>query len=212
MATFDPFAGSKVLQTIALKPLERTHIVHFYADEDFFLKELAEYLFDAIGRGESGVVIATDDHLREIAARLTARGADLSAARRDGRYVEADAAATLATFVHNGAIDPVRFADAAGSLIVRGMGANSRPVRAFGEMVALLCADRRFDLAHELEKLWVELSRRVAFALLCAYPTGLFREETSGDDIAAIARLHDRAVHSGHRGDTAPGAVSRSGS
>ena len=195
----DPFEGSTVLGLTARQARPTEHIVHFYGDETFFLQELTDYVVEALRGSEAAVVIATPEHRRELDARLTARGVQMDRARMEGRYLEADAERTLARFVVDGRIDPAKFADTAGGVILGAMGfTGTRPVRAFGEMVALLCYEGRYDLAKELESLWVALARRLSFSLLCAYPTGLFREERSAQDLGDISQLHERVVRSGH--------------
>ena len=199
MTINDPFGDSSVVRLIAPTDRATEHIVHFYGDETFFLQELTDYVLEAINADEAVVVIATPNHRRELNARLLARGVAMAEARSDGRFIEADAALTLAKFVVGGTIEPVAFADTAGGLIVGAMGfQGTRRVRAFGEMVALLCDDGRYATARELEDLWVALSRRLSFSLLCAYPAGLFRDERRADDLGDIARLHDRVVRSGY--------------
>lgn len=195
----DPFIGSSVVAGLSPRARATEHIVHFYGDETFFLQELTDYALEALKADEAAVIIATPEHRRELDARLIARGIQMDRVRTEGLYLEADAARTLARFVIDGAIDPARFGDTAGTLIRGAMGfTGTRRVRAFGEMVALLCQDGRYDLARELEALWVALARRLSFSLLCAYPTGLFREERSAEDLGEIARLHERVVRSGH--------------
>lgn len=195
----DPFAGSSVVAGLAPQARATEHIVHFYGDETFFLQELTEYALEALKANEAAVIIATAEHRRELDARLVARGIQMDRVRREGLYLEADAARTLAKFVVDGSIDPAKFGDTAGTLIRGAMGfTGTRRVRAFGEMVALLCQDGRYDLARELESLWVALARRLSFSLLCAYPTGLFREERSAEDLGVISELHERVIRSGH--------------
>jgi hypothetical protein len=199
MTMQDPFASSSVVAGLAPRARATEHIVHFYGDETFFLQELTDYALGALTANDAAVIIATPEHRRELDARLVARGIEMDRARREGLYLEADAARTLAKFVVDGRIDPARFGNTAGTLIGGAMGfTGTRRVRAFGEMVALLCQDGRYDLARELESLWVALARRLSFSLLCAYPTGLFREERSAHDLGEISALHDRVIRSGH--------------
>lgn len=196
MSMADPFTGSAVVAGLTPRLRATEHVVHFYGDEASFLHELSDYVIEALKANEAAVVIATPEHRRALDARLVGRGIQMERARTDGLYLEADAARTLRKFVVGGRIDPGKFGDTAGSLIRGAMGfTGTRPVRAFGEMVALLCQDGRHDLARELESLWVALARRLSFSLLCAYPTGLFREGTSAE-LRDISDLHDRVIRS----------------
>lgn len=205
----DPFSGSSVVAGLVPRPRPTEHIVHFYGDETFFLQELTDYVVEAFRANDAAVIVATPEHRRELDARLGARGIAMDRMRTAGLYLEADAARTLAKFVVGGRIDAAKFGDAAGTLIRGAMGfTGTRRVRAFGEMVALLCQDGRYDLARDLERLWVALARRLSFSLLCAYPAGLFREERSAEDLGEICDLHERVIRSGH---TAPPADAAAG-
>lgn len=92
----------------------------------------------------------------------------------------------------NGSISPTRFADIVGSLIVRARGESTRQVRVFGEMVALLWADGDRNGALVLEELWNDLTRRMSFPLLCAYPASFFSTDAeSVTHVADISSLHE---------------------
>lgn len=182
------------------RPRPTEHIVHFYEDEDYFLGELTSYVTDGMTAGEAMVLIATPSHLAEIERRLPARGIDVSAARKAGTYLTADAAGTLELFMGASGPDPERFEAVVEDLVTRALGRDGRrPVRAFGEMVALLCDRDQFTAALELERLWSVTARRLSFSLLCAYPVGLFREERPGGSLSQTAASHDTVIRSGRR-------------
>lgn len=79
-----------------------------------------------------------------------------------------DAAETLARFTADG-LDPANF-DAVIGRAIREAAASGRPVRAYGEMVALLWDAGDVLGAIELEAMWNNLARDVPFSLMCAYP------------------------------------------
>lgn len=188
------------LRSIAGRPRPTEHIVHFYEQEPYFLRELTSYVVDGHAAGESTILIATSTHSAEIERSLVARGIDVDASRREGCFITADAAETLARFMDTDGPDPRRFEAVIEELIGRAAGDDGRrPVRAFGEMVALLCEAGRFDAALALEGLWSVAARRLSFSLLCAYPVGLFREERPGGSLSQTAASHDRIIRSGRR-------------
>jgi hypothetical protein len=79
-------------------------------------------------------------------------------------------------------------ADIVGTLVTQARGeGQARQVRVFGEMVALLWADGDRNGALVLEGLWNELTRRLSFPLLCAYPASFF--STEGDSVARVADI-----------------------
>jgi MEDS: MEthanogen/methylotroph, DcmR Sensory domain len=65
--------------------------------------------------------------------------------------------------------DPAGFWQAVSALLRQPAQAR-RPIRVFGEMVALLWEAGLIDAAVELEALWNELGVQYPFSLLCAYP------------------------------------------
>src|SRR5262245_59884775 len=145
------------------------HVVQFYERDAFLVLETARFIGAGLGAGEAAVLIATRPHLDRLEVTLAARGVRLDLVRAQGRYVELDAAETLAQILIDGAPDPVRFADVVGETIERAAERHAR-VRAFGEMVALLWAEGRQDAALALEQLWNDLVARLPLSLLCAYP------------------------------------------
>ena len=86
------------------------------------------------------IVIATPEHRLEFETRLGQAGVDLAAARDDGSYLALDAAQTLSELMAADQLDGAAFDRVIGTVIAAA-GAGGRPVRAFGEMVALLWDD-----------------------------------------------------------------------
>ena len=145
------------------------HIVQFYETDAFLLDAIASYLGPALWAGEAVILVATDAHRTGFEQRLEADGLDLAAVRASGQYLALGAAETLASFMVDGAPDPVRFAEVIGGLLAR--ATNGRPrARIFGEMVALLAVAGNTGGAIQLEALWNDLQATYPFSLLCAYP------------------------------------------
>ena len=169
------------------------HAVQFYETDDYLIQTLAEYVAGAFAAGDAAIVVATEQHRAALDDRLAARGVDVRQAREAGTYFSLDARELLARFTIGNSISPTRFADIVGHLIVQARGdGNARQVRVFGEMVALLWADGDRNGALVLEGLWNELTRRLSFPLLCAYPASFF--STEGDSVvhvADISSLHE---------------------
>lgn len=167
-----------------------THLVQFYEDDEALLRSLARFAGGGLGAGDSFVAIATKEHLDELTHRLAANGIDVAAAQASGRFQRLDAAATLASILREGHPDPARVAEVAGGAIRKGL-AHGAPVRAFGEMVALLWAEARSEAATELEALWNDLVAGLPCTALCAYPLASFADASR----EALRRLC--AAHSG---------------
>ncbi len=167
------------------------HVVHFYERESQLVDTVCSYLAEALGAGETAVIIATDAHRRSFEAELRARGAELDRAAADGRLVLLDADATLAAFSDDGNIDPQAFRAVLGTLL-RDALASGRALRAYGEMVALLWDRGNVLAAIELEELWNELGRELSFSLLCSYASASVAASEHRVALERVRREHSR--------------------
>ena len=153
-----------------LQPHACDHLVQFYETDAELIARAGEYLEAA----EAAVVIASEAHRTAFADALT----------DPDRVVWLDAETVLARFMPNGALDRAAFADVVGG-VIRTAAAGGRPVRAFGEMVALLWQRGDVAGALELEMLWNELMAAEPFTLYCAYPS-----VDDAEDFARICHAH----------------------
>lgn len=172
---------------------QRGHVVQFYAREWELAAGVGEYLAEALDAGCAVVVVATPAHRLAFESYLAGVDANVAAARADGRYHAIDAAALLHRFAEAGQVDPASFEAEVGQ-VIRAAGAGGRPVRLYGEMVALLWEAGQLNAALELEGLWNDLARDIPFGLYCGYPEA---PATGADQRAALAevcRLHAAVV------------------
>jgi hypothetical protein len=116
------------------------HVVQMYEEEAHLLDAVSRFAGAGLEAGEAAVLIATTPHLDRVAARLRARGLDLTSAGQQGQYSALDAAQALSKIMADGCPHEGRFIAVVGDLIARA-GARYPRVRVFGEMVALLWAD-----------------------------------------------------------------------
>ena len=192
--------------------LDVGHVVQFYAHEEELADRVAGYLLEAL-RGEGvAVVIATPAHRRAFEERLAQAGTDPAAAARDGTYLALDASDTVGALMTGGRLDRDAFGRVVGGLIRRaeqraakGAGEGSRPVRAYGEMVAVLWDAGLVSAAVQLEEMWDQLGLRHSFSLFCGYPAS----SVSGghpEAFAEVCRLH-RSVVGGWPAPAGPGAT-----
>jgi signal transduction histidine kinase len=169
------------------------HAVQFYEHEAYLLDSVTDYLGSALARKNAGILIATAAHRDGVAQRLTARGLDVVSAGAQGRYVALDARDTLSTFMVDGWPDPARFDDTVGTLVAK-TRERAPHVNAFGEMVALLWAEGNREAAIRLEELWNELSTRMPFSLLCAYPIESFHDTSHAKPFADMSKTHSQVI------------------
>jgi hypothetical protein len=181
------------------------HAVQFYSHDEELAERVVPYLLEALGGGGVAVVIATPEHRCEFEARLRKAlggGADLAAAEDSGTYLALDASETVRELMVDGRLDRAAFDRVIGGLI-RQAGTGGRPVRAYGEMVALLWDDGLVNAAIQLEAMWNELGRRHSFSLFCGYQAGSATRDGHLDAFAAVCRLH-REVITGASGSGGP--------
>jgi anti-sigma regulatory factor (Ser/Thr protein kinase) len=168
------------------------HVVQFYAADGELVDAVGAYLRGALVAGDSAIVIASPEHRDAFEAHLIAAGVDVELARAREQLLLVDAADTLARFMVDDRPDPVAF-DAVVGELVRASGARG-PVRAYGEMVALLWDAGLVNAAIEVEELWNGLGEQTSFALFCAYPDRLLSEAGTDDDFLAVCHLHSEVI------------------
>ena len=154
------------------------HVVQFYGG-DFPAGTVAGFLREGIDQGEVCIVVATPEHIKAIDSRL----------ERPGKVVYQDAEATMAKFMVDGRPHRLRFLDTVGDMVAQAAQAGGGKVRAFGEMVVLLCQQGNPQAAHELEVLWNEIAARHSLRLLCSYPV---------TSVEGPARTHAAALRDTH--------------
>lgn len=147
---------------------DSSHLVEFYLDDSALIDNLEEYIGSGLSRNETCVIIATMEHIALLNTQLEAR-LDLRKAQASGLYIALDAAIALQTFMVDGLPDKELFGQNIGGL-VRRLTAGNKPLRAYGEMVALLWKDGNKEAVIQLEELWNGLAENYDFSLYCAYP------------------------------------------
>jgi anti-sigma regulatory factor (Ser/Thr protein kinase) len=169
--------------------LPHDHDVTIYDADSDLIDELTEFVTDGLALGDAVVLVVTPEHLAALAESLAEAGCSMTDAVARGQLQLADAAATMATFLRDDYPDSGLYFTSIGGLIDR-VARSGRPVRVFGEMVALLWEAGNIPAAIELESLWNRLGRMQRFSLLCAYSTSSL---SAPDDLTAL-----RAVCEAH--------------
>jgi PAS domain S-box-containing protein len=188
------------LPSIQLAPLtdwstigKSEHFVQFYEDDCFLIQSVAAFIGAGFSEGEAGIVIATKPHVEALEKRLLQQGLNPDELRAQGDYHPLDASETLAKFMVAGLPDPRLFQQVVGSLVSR-ITIEGRPLRAFGEMVALLWQEDNAAAAIRLEELWNALGKEHCFSLFCAYPMAGFSGDAHGASFNHICGAHTRVI------------------
>jgi anti-sigma regulatory factor (Ser/Thr protein kinase) len=169
------------------------HIVHFYEHDSELYATVGRYLADAARAGDVAIVIATEAHRLGFEAQLEAGGIDPAQALSSGTFVSLDATATMARFMPGGRIDGDAFHRVIGGVVAEA-AETGRPIRAYGEMVALLWDAGDVLGAIELEELWNDLGREFQFSLLCAYPSESVSGPEHVDSLQRVCHLHSSVL------------------
>lgn len=118
------------------------------------------------------MVVATAAHRDAIIAELQAHQMDVAEAVEEGRYVSVDAADALASFMHAGMPDSVRFlrlfADLVSTVSASSRGQHRR-IAIYGECVHLLWAQGEEEGTIQIEKLGNQLCETLDIDILCGY-------------------------------------------
>jgi signal transduction histidine kinase len=169
------------------------HAVQFYETESFLYDKVSHFADTALAAGESVIVIASQVHRNAIERRVDLSSIGIGS---QAQFIFLDAEETLSRFMVDGWPDPQRFADVVGGALRRASADGVVGVRAYGEMVALLCSAGNADAAVRLEGLWNDLAKKHHFSLLCAYPMDVFRGEDESRSFHRICAAHSHVCGS----------------
>ena len=180
----------------------RGHLVQLYkSDERLLIRNVAEYISAGLSRGQSLLVIATQEHSQAAFLRLEHEGVDVQTATHNGRLLIVDAVEAVDRSLENGRPDWSRFDDVVGTLI-RQIAA--RPdysgLRVHTEMAGVLWK-KGFDVAAiQLERFWNNLLASQAFSLFCAYPIDVFDQQFQISTLDALLCSHTHLLPTGVTG------------
>lgn len=170
-----------------------SHVVQFYESDSFLADSVGGFIAPGITAGEPAVLICTPDHLALFEEVIEHAGVDLGAAKAAGLYVGLDAQQTLDSFMVGGTPDRERFFSVIGDVLDE-CSAAGRPVRAFGEMVAVLWEQGAVPAAIRLEELWNEIAETRSFTLLCAYPVAGSTDIETAERFSDVCERHTHVV------------------
>jgi hypothetical protein len=189
-----PFATARLLLTAKASDGHR-HIVQFYENDAFIIENVVALVGNDLNEGGASIFAATPPHLEGIATRLSATGLDLEMLRKEGRYVELDAAEMLKWFMVDGWPDVVKFNQVVGGVVASAIEKSAtHSATIFGGAVALLCDAKNSAAAIRLEHLWNNLGKRLDFSLCCAYPLSSFEKDPDGRAFFQICAAHSLVI------------------
>jgi hypothetical protein len=171
---------------------KKDHLVQVYEDQKILLDSLEGFVGTGFLAGNSVIIVATADHLSALERRLLQHGFDLASLIATDQYIPLNAENLLSTFMVNGWPDEDLFMQSAKQLLIRARR-NKRPVRAFGEMVALLWSAGCKLATIKVEELWNNLCSQEEFCIYCAYPQSIFNEKDQ-QLVGHICKNHTKEI------------------
>ena len=157
-------------------PKHGDHLVHFFDKIDSLEQALCHYVIPGISRGEGIVIVATEAHCTAFQTALMNRSIDVSRVITRGQLVFINAQELMAKFIKNHVLDKTKF-DHEIHLVLSKMKKKYSTIRAYGEMVNILCLEGQHAVAIELETMWENLIKTEPLSLFCGYHSGSFHEK-----------------------------------
>jgi signal transduction histidine kinase len=189
-------ASSSIVTKQSSKPGEQSseeHFVQFYESENFLIDSITSFVSLGFDSGETVFVLATASHLNSLRERLLEQKIDIEPLEAVGRFVALDAEKVHADLTVDGVLSRERFNQFFGSLLSQAREAN-RPIRVFGELVAVLWAQGKYATAIQVEELWNGLKSQTPFSLFCAYPLQGFAGQDLAGPLKQVCLSHSRII------------------
>jgi hypothetical protein len=179
------------------------HFVQFYkADEPLLNRNVGNFLWDGLLRGDGLLVIATPQRRESLSSHLSRLGADVALARKEGQLAMLDAREVLARFMDNGQPDWGRFQDTIGeALHLAAPRGSNAGISAYGEMVGVLWEAGETEAAILLEDCWNKLLHRGGITLFCGYPIDVFANDFESGRLHDVLCAHSQVMSTGPNGD-----------
>jgi signal transduction histidine kinase len=170
------------------------HLVQFYESDAFLSEAVTSFLADGLSARQPVLMIATPERRADVRARLGLQGFDVQRLSSTGALHFCDARTLLSTFMVGSMPDQSRFRHSLDGVLKRQPVGDESLIRAYGEMVDVLCRDGNPDAAVRLEELWNELANDYALSLMCAYHMGNFYTESHGRAFQQICSTHTHVI------------------
>ena len=146
----------------------QVHAVRFYRNLESLSASVTKFIVAGVAENQPALIIATPQHRTAILAEL-GLGLDTVALQQAGGLVCRDAEELLDSFMVGDMPDEDLFMRRVKPALASMAGVEGRVVRAYGEMVDLLCQRGQIEAALRLEDLWGALARKMELAMLCGY-------------------------------------------
>jgi hypothetical protein len=168
--------------------------MYFYPLDEELVVSLLEYIVTGLAQRDTCVVMARPQTLINLNKKLRAVGVNVDSVLHTGEYITFDAEELLARFMCRGMPNCREFLKEVGGVMSSATG-RGRPVRAFGDMEALLLDQQNIAGLVSLERCWNDLMKVHAFSLYCAYPEAAFQPDSKHNAVFQdVCDCHTEAV------------------
>jgi len=168
------------------------HVCYIYENDEIFLNLLEGFVSDGFNVGDCVLLIATKGHRNALDACLRVKGFELEALIAMGLYIPLDAEEILSRFMVEDWPNEELFMETIAELLALAYKTH-RPLRVFGEMVALLWAQGHGGATVQLEYYWKQVREREEFCLFCAYPKAGFTDDSNAS-LMNICSCHSKLI------------------
>ncbi len=180
--------------TLLDHPIEE-HFVEFYESDDFLISSVTRFAASGLRLGEAVLLFATAKHLDGIETRLELQGFDLATLKARGSFITRDADAVLAELTKTGK-PSLESISAFLNICLEQRADKKQPFRVFGELVAMLSKQKRYEAALEVESIWNQLKEQHKFPLFCAYHLEVLAAPSLTNLLSDVCRSHSRVIPS----------------
>ena len=165
------------------------HIVQLFDGIESLVDTVSAFVSDGLREGDRALVLMRLAQWNSVASKLTSRQVSLSDAIASGQLTVLDGVRTLARIMPHGSPCRGLFEEVIGKTVRQICAAGAR-LRVYGDLMDVLAADGNFQGAHELEKMWSDLTRQEPVTVLCGYSAATFHDADAGETLKSICRSH----------------------
>lgn len=166
------------------------HVVAYYDNDSSLVQSVCDFLRAGTEAGETCIVIARSEIITKLYREYSSTSG-FSHTLSNEKHLVFRAETFLDDFMVHGMPNRAKFFKTIKGLLDEADN-KGKPVRAYGDMVALLWEQGNKKGAMALEELWNEATRTYHFSRYCAYPHTDFQDH---DAHAQITALHNLSTH-----------------
>ena len=174
------------------------HIVQLYQDPAFYGEAISHFAAEGFARRESIILVATAPNWENISTRLSAKGFDIDALKREGQLTVLDADRTLPRFLKHNMPEAETFKGLARATIRKARQGGKYPrVRWWGEMVNVLYVNGNRRGSTRLEELFDEVAHEEQIAIFCSFLMDKFDPSIYDGPLGDVCRTHANLIPDG---------------